>query len=394
MLINIPSRKFENVEGEADPSAFFPDVLTCLRLPACDQLVILDCCYAALAFRREHIGKRKFELLTSAAHDRTSPAPKYSDISFTTALTKALRSLLKQNPKGFCTGRLYREVYHDIPDCRNTTTTKPLLFDQSPHNLGKIWLMPQVLSNRPLKSEGERYLKLTFRLDEDPNLAVMNELAKNLQYLPHVEQIRFEDLSAPREQISNFMKTIVQARKIKPLIRKMQAKRKRQVLADLQTGDKKIEASKSLLKLHFQQHRHSIYDWDRVERVTGHQPADSEEFRGKRKKTGTWPPALENSGSSSGDTYSTLDLPGPGTMFTTFVPRRATIDVSAHKQNNGRFQYFNNRSPEGILELSERAGITASTTADQVQTRDGRKRQRSPLSGRDMPPEKRVHRAD
>ena len=398
MLINIFSRKFENIEGEADPSAFFPDVLTCLRLPACDQLVILDCCYAALAFRREHIGKRKFELLTSAAHDRTSPAPKYSDISFTTALTKALRSLLKQNPKGFCTGRLYREVYHDIPERRNTTTTKPLLFDQSPHNLGKIWLMPRVLGDRPLKSEGERYLKLTFRLDQDPNLAVMNELAKNLQYLPHVEQIRFEDLSAPREQISNFMKTIVQAQKIKPLIRKMQAKRKRQVLADLQTGDKKIETSKSLLKLHFEQHHHSIYDWDRVERVTGHQPVDSEESRGKRKKTGTWPPALENSsinGSSSGDTYSTLDLPGPGTMFTTFVPRRAnTIDVSAHEQTNGKLQHFNNRSPEGVRKLSERAGITASTTADQAQTRDGRKRQRSPLSGRDMPPEKRVHKAD
>ena len=167
------------------------------------------------------------------------------------------------------------------------------------------------------------------------------KLAKNLQYLSHVEQIRFEDLSAPREQISNFMKTIVQAKKIKPLIRKMQARRKRQVLADLKSGDKKIGASKSLLKLHFEQHYHSIYDWDRVEHVIVHQSADSEESRGKRKKTGTWPLALENSsmnGSSSGDIYSTVDLLGPGTMFSTFVPRRAnTINVSAHRQINGKF---------------------------------------------------------
>ena len=104
-------RKFDNRDGNGDPTAFFPDVLTCLRLPACDQLVILDCCFAAKAFAREHIGKRKFELLTSAAHDARSPAPHYPT-SFTKTLTDALRSLLKKNPKGFCTSDLYREAYH------------------------------------------------------------------------------------------------------------------------------------------------------------------------------------------------------------------------------------------------------------------------------------------
>ena len=359
--------------------------------------MILDCCYAALAFGPEHVGKRKFELLTSAAHDRTSPAPKYSDVSFTTALTGTLRSLLKQNPKGFSTGHLYREVYHAIPAHRDTT--KPLLFDQSPHNLGSIWLMPQALSDRPLKSGGEgRYLKLTFRLNEDPDLAVMNELAKNLQNLPHVEQIRFEDLSAPREQISNFIKAVVQAQKLKPLIRKMQARRRRQGLAELKTGDKKIEASKSLLKLHFESHHHSIYDWDRVERVHGHQPENYEESRGRRKKTETWPPALEKfsmNSSSSSDTHSTLDLLGPGSMFTAPVPRRVhTINVPAYKQADGTFQYDYHRSPIGVVMLTEKAGITAWTGADQAQTRDGRKRQRSPSSDREIPPEKRAPKVD
>lgn len=326
--------------GNGDPTAFFPDVLTCLRLPACDQLLILDCCFAAKAFSREHVGKRKFELLTSAAHDAWSPAPK-SEHSFTRTLTTALRSLLEEKPGGFCTTDLYREVYHTIP--QHPDCTKPLLFDQSRHNLGKIWLMPQVVSDRPPKTGEEgRFLKLTFRLNQDPNLAVMNEIALNLQYLPYVDQIKFDDLYAPREQITNFMKAIVQAQKMKPLIRKMQARRKLQKVAELKTGDNKIETSKSLLKLHLEQNHHSVYDWSPAERVLGHNPKDSEESRERRKQTRTWPPTHGKhsvSGTLPGDTLSKVDLPGPGTVFTTFVPRRAnTMEVLAHEQANGTFQ--------------------------------------------------------
>ena len=342
MLTNRSSRKFDNRDGNGDPTAFFPDVLTCLRLPACDQLLILDCCFAAKAFAREHIGKRKFELLTSAAHDARSPAPK-SEYSFTRTLTTALRSLLKDNPKGFCTTHLYREVYHTVPP--HPDTTKPLLFDQSRHDYGKIWLMPQVLSERPPKTEEEgRFLKLTFRLNENPDLAVMNELALNLQFLPYVDQIKFDDLYAPKEQITNFMKAVVQAQKLKPLIRKMQARRKFQKVAELKTGENKVEASKSLLKLHLEQKHHPVYDWSGAEPVPGHDPKDSEKSRDKRKKTRTWPPAQRGpsmTGSSSGDTLSAeykVDLPGPGTLVTTFVPRRVnTMDVLAHGHTNGTF---------------------------------------------------------
>lgn len=340
MLINLFFRKYDNKDGNGDPTAFFPDVLTCLRLPACDQLLILDCCFAAKAFAREHIGKRKFELLTSAAHDATSPAPK-SEHSFTRTLTTALRSLLKENPKGFCTSHLYREVYHTISP--HPATTKPLLFDQSRHNFGKIWLMPQVLSERPPKTEEEgRFLKLTFRLNENPDLAVMNELALNLQFLPYVDQIKFDDLYAPREQITNFMKAVVQAQKLKPLIKKMQARRKLQKVAELKTGDNRVGASKSLLKLYLEQNNHPVYDWSRAERVPGHNPKDSEESRDKRKKTRTWPPAhgkSSMSGSSSGDTLSAeYKVEVPGTLVATFVPRRAnTMDALAHEKANGTF---------------------------------------------------------
>ena len=332
-------RKFSNQDGNGDPTAFFPDVLTCLRLPACDQLLILDCCFAAKAFTREHIGKRKFELLTSAAHDARSPAPHYPN-SFTKTLTDALRSLLRANPKGFCTSDLYREAYHTIP--LHPATTKPLLFDQSRHNFGKIWLMPQVLSDQPPKTSSEdeegTFLKLTFRLNKIPDLAVMNELALNLQYLPYVDQIKFEDLYAPKQQITSFMKAVMQAQKLRPLIRRLRAKRRLQKVTELKAGGNEPKAPDSLIKLHLEQNNHSVYDWSRAERVRNNNPKNSEQSRNRRKKTSTWPPAQRKSGPSSGDILSAeYEVDGPGTVMTRFVPRRVhTMGAQAHEQANGK----------------------------------------------------------
>lgn len=94
MLTDQSSRKIKN-NGDGDPRAFFNDIRTCLRLPACDQLMIIDCCFAARAFSREHVGKKKFELLTSAAHDRESPAPSLAH-SFTRTLTDLLKNFWKR----------------------------------------------------------------------------------------------------------------------------------------------------------------------------------------------------------------------------------------------------------------------------------------------------------
>ena len=344
MLTGSSFRKFDNQDGNGDPTAFFPDVLTCLRLPACDQLLILDCCFAAKAFAREHIGKRKFELLTSTAHYARSPAPRLEN-SFTKTLTDALRSLLKANPKGFHTSDLYREVYHTIP-----ATIKPFLFDQSRHNFGKICLMPQMLSDRPPKTSSEHeegtLLKLTFRLNKSADLAVMNELALNLQYLPHVDQIKFEDLYAPKQQITSFMTSIMQAQKIRPLIRKLQAKRELQRVTKLKAGGNEAKAPESLLKLHLEQNNHSVYDWSRAERVRNDDLKKSEQSRDRRKKTSTWPPVQGKSGPSSADTLSAeYEVSGPGTIVTSFVPRRIhTMGAQAHEQARGQLHVPLHRS--------------------------------------------------
>ena len=141
----------------------------------------------------------------------------------------------------------------------------------------------------PKAKEDGRYLKLTFRLNGMPNLAVMNELALRLQFLPHVDQIRFEDLYAPREQITDFMRMILQAKRIRPLIRRMLAKRQLREIGKMRAEEKGDETTKSLLKLSLDQKYHPAFDWNDAHESSDHETKNSEHSRYQRKKSGTWP---------------------------------------------------------------------------------------------------------
>ena len=254
--------------------------------------MILDCCYAAKAFARDHIGKRKFELITSAAHDLKSPAP-HLPHSFTRTLYQCLKRLVEENPTGFSTAHLYREVYHTMPitEPPQPSNPKPLLFDQARHSYGKIWLRPQVVIDRPPNPHQEgRYLKLKFRLNATPDLAVMNELATHLQFLPHVDQISFEDLYAPKEQITSFMQLIVQAIRLRPLIRRIHAKRQMRKISEMRRGENGDPPPSSLLKLTLDQNHPAAYDWSSATEVSNHNPTHFAQSRGQRKKSETWPP--------------------------------------------------------------------------------------------------------
>ena len=246
--------------------------------------MIIDCCYAARAFSRDRIGKKKFELLTSAAHDRQCPAPSLPH-SFTKTLTQLLEELLQKNPTGFCTSHLYRELYHKVPD------TKPLLFDQAHHNYGKIWLRPQTEEASEPRTKGSTFLKLTLRLNDEPGAAIMNELALHLQFLPHIDEVRFDDLYAPRDQIENFMLYVLRSQRLKPLMRRLHARRQVAKLMNLkrQQGEPMAKHPQSLLKMHLEQSQHSIYDWSSATRSENMQDG-SERSRVRRKKSETWPP--------------------------------------------------------------------------------------------------------
>jgi len=322
-------RKIKN-DGLGDPIAFFEDIQTCLRLPVCDQLVIMDCCFAANAFAREDIGKRKFELITSAAHDKESPAPK-SERSFTKTLSDTIERLLDHNSNGFCTSQLYREVYHSVSD------TKPFLFDQARHSYGKIWLRPQI-PVPTAKNEDGTYLKLTLRLNQNPDGPVMNELALQLQYLPYVDQIRFEGLHAPKEKIEDFMRFVDRTKLLLPVIKKMHTRRQLRKIMNMEreNNQNNVEPPKRLMKLRLKQNRRAVYDWTSA--VRHDTPQHSEELRDRRKKTMTWPPekAESSMGANSNGNVSSenkFDVPGPGTFVTSFLPRRMTTEGSFSQWN-------------------------------------------------------------
>lgn len=363
--------------------------------------MILDCCYAAKAFSREHIGKRKFELMTSAAHDLVSPAP-HLPHSFTKTLYDCLKRLVKENPKGFSTSHLYREVYHTLPATEPPARSnpKPLLFDQARHSFGKIWLRPQVVTDRPPKAKEEgRYLKLTFRLNENPDLAVMNELAVHLQFLPHVDQIRFEDLSAPKQQITDFMMLVLQARKLRPLLRKLHAKRQMRRIAEMRTGENGVQTPSSLLKLTLDQNHHPAYDWSSASRVSDHSADSSEKSRDQGKKSGTWPTVQATS--STKESLHNVQLSadcevgpsGPIGSVSTFVPRRVnTMHGLPQKQANGMI----GSSPRsfgrpGDDDAYGTVGTGARDDTNVVHNEDRRKRPRSQSPNGESSPGKKLY---
>ena len=277
--------------SEGDPSTFFDDIRAVAQTPDCDQLMILDCCFASKAFTREHLGKRKFELLASAAHNQRCDAPRLEN-SFTRKLNDALPRLLRENPIGFSTAHLFREVYHDV------LHVKPSLFDQSPRSLGRIWLRPQISTLPKNNDQGSTYLDITLRLTDTPEGVVMNELASHLQYLPYVREIRVKDLYAPKDKISDFMLFVLQAQKLKPLLRKLLAKRRRKNFLELhrrakeEHGTAHHKISSHLVDLHLINAERPLYDWSSARRYPkrGWEDDSLEIDQTKRRKSTTWPP--------------------------------------------------------------------------------------------------------
>ena len=225
-------------DGEhGDPRAFFPDVMRLLHVARSDVLLIIDCCYASKAFLSGRHGRRKFELLASSMS--LSPSPGKPG-SFTAALIKVIRKLLKE-PKhkhGFSTSILYSHLFHH-PELAKY---KPLLFDQSQFDYGKIWLRPQSsgANVEMLVKPSDVVLDLKIHLSlskEDPVGLAMNELAKALQYLPYVHHIDFSQLHAGDEEVAMFLQALRRASNVKKAIRLMKERVKRRKREELAASD-------------------------------------------------------------------------------------------------------------------------------------------------------------
>lgn len=225
-------------DGEhGDPRAFFPDVMRLLHVAHSDVLLIIDCCYASKAFLSERHGRRKFELLASSMS--LSPSPGKPG-SFTAALIRVLKSLLgePEHKRGFSTSILYSRLYH-YPSLEKY---KPLLFDQSQFDYGKIWLRPQrsPAHHEILVKPSDVALDLKIHLNltkDDPVGLAMNELAKALQYLPHVHHIDFLQLHAGDEEVAMFLQALRRVSNVKKAIRLLKEKVKRRKREELESAD-------------------------------------------------------------------------------------------------------------------------------------------------------------
>lgn len=323
-------RRKEKADADGDPTVFFNDILYCLRLPDCDQLLIIDCCYAARAFVPWHIGKRKFELLTSAGVHDLVPSPTMNG-SFTKCLNEVLKRLLTSDPHGFSTSRLHRELFHAFPP---KIKPRPHLFDQARQDLGKIWLRPQKETHAPTNPSKEEKgtllklsLELQLQLNEEPTIDVlMNELARQLQYLPHVDKVDVKGLSAPRRQIENFAQSIVRAQKLRPLIRKIVAKRRLKGLMEM-NQPQMVKKPSSIQRMILEQKHHSLYDWSSANPVkddgSGSRPNGHH-----RNKSFTWPVAQQGHTVRTKSIYNRLfsidlavDIPGKSLMSRIFSRR-------------------------------------------------------------------------
>ncbi|MCJ1390214.1 hypothetical protein MMC18_003072 [Xylographa bjoerkii] len=263
IILTLHGSKME-ADGEGDPKAFFNDTFSCLRLPHTDILLIIDCCFAALAFDTQGLGRRKYELMASAPPDKLVPSAKHND-SFTRRLCDTLEGVLSEKKyfKGFPTSELYRRIYHQTKDY-----IKPFLFDQSDFDFGKIWLRPLKALSEPV-SPGERHhvtIDLTLRLTGLPDPAEINELARALQYLPHVDEIKFEKLHAPAEEIQEFFYCMRQAMHIKKFIRIIRLRLERKALAkELETN--RAQGRRPSLRVNVATHQYQTPDWSNAEAI-------------------------------------------------------------------------------------------------------------------------------
>ena len=169
--------------------------------------------------------------------------------------------------------------------------TKPWLFDSARLDRGRIWLRPQKseLLHNPREAPGKFFLNLTLQLHGTPENVNLNELALSLQYLPHIDQVRFENLYAPKRQIDKFFRVIRQAQKLRPLMRRAIARRKVNKIKEMLTKEDARTYEPSYLKLLLKQHPNPVHDWSSAvlkESCSG--PNKGDQHHSKRKSA-TWP---------------------------------------------------------------------------------------------------------
>jgi len=171
------------------------------------------------------------------------------------------------------TSQLYRKIYYEQGEHR-----KPLLFDQSPFDYGKLWLKPlkkeaallsqAVPSGDMNPKDSSIQIDLKLHMSSMPDEFMLSELARAMQYLPHVERLDFEHLHAPDAELREYIRGLAKTVALRPLIwklrQRLQAKRLRR-----QGVEPNVDTEcPSQSPFHLKRRDTSLYDWSASKLVT------------------------------------------------------------------------------------------------------------------------------
>jgi hypothetical protein len=208
-----------------------------------------------MAFYPEQPGRRKFELLTAASCDDWTPAPERPG-SFTTVMVSEIEELLEKQSSGFTVSTLYHKLYHS-----QKLQTKPLLFDMSQRDYGKLWLRPRpedTVDHQPQKALTT--LKLTLHIADQIDDLAIHDIARGLQYLKYVQRITFDELDGPDDVVLELVRSVRMATIIRNW-RKAFLKRKRRLEAE-KSRDVPEDGEATQMKIKVVERRDSsYYDW-------------------------------------------------------------------------------------------------------------------------------------
>jgi hypothetical protein len=251
-----------------------------------DMLLVVDSCFAAGAFTDQPFGGRKCELFCSIAEKDWARAPGFEG-SFTRILTTTLMKMVDETPQGFSTSDLYRQVYQ-----QQHQTHKPLLFNQSKFDFGKIWLRPchpKDLTTTAM-ADSKYTIDLRFHLTKSLDLMQLNKVVKALQWIPYVQMVKLQSMHSPTDELREFIRTVHQANRLRPVLarvrRRLELKKARQ-LCRTDSSLASPSAATTSERFHVQEPREiALFDWSKTQVVTPHdQSLTSDQYFHSERET-------------------------------------------------------------------------------------------------------------
>jgi hypothetical protein len=186
--------------------------------------------------------------------------------------------MIEKHPQGFSTADLYSRVYHEQHKAR-----KPLLFNQSKLDFGKIWLRPcqqKATSSTNAAdaadvADSKFTLDVRFHLTKSVTIMDLNKVAKALQWIPFVQKVDMRSMHSPEDDLYEVIRKIHAANLLRPHLirirRALDAKKQQQLRrTDTSPPSSPIENSTSERFLEQKPRDVELFNWSDTKVVTPH----------------------------------------------------------------------------------------------------------------------------